>query len=288
MNRIAWIAVALGLWIRAADVPVAVVESVKGRTLLQAADRPSGSAAAPYQWLTAGTVVSVDPDAQITLILNDGSRWMLQSGAEARILPNGVETIRGRGEKLSALPPIPRMPKLAESRAAGAVRLRGDGRFSAYYPDGRANLLATSARFTFAAVAGATAYQVTATDDGGDEVFSARTSALQVQVPADTLRPGAVYNWSVRAIGAAGVVAEARATFGTLSETQSLERDEFRASVVSRMPRPAALALMAEVDSRLGLLAEARQELAEALQLSPGDASLRAAMDRLESLTKDP
>jgi hypothetical protein len=69
------------------------------------------------------------------------------------------------------------------------------------------------------------------------------------------------------------------ADFSTLSTEDALQRMAFASALDAKSNDPAALALLADIDLRLGLLAEACDEFSAALKQKPEDVTLQRALD---------
>jgi hypothetical protein len=118
-------------------------------------------------------------------------------------------------------------------------------------------------------------------DGDGRSIFQAETRAGCVPVPRGILEAGTWYRWELRGPKERGSFPVAEAEFHTLAR-DDLER---RTALESRLENEGdaqALALMAAVDRRLGLLAEAREELAAALAKAPENAELLGALEDLD------
>jgi GTPase involved in cell partitioning and DNA repair len=128
-------------------------------------------------------------------------------------------------------------------------------------------------------VEGATIYKVVISNPDGDEVFNIDTGQTVVDVSPDTLETGIRYSWRVRAIGAAGELGSGDAEFVTLSRESVEQRSTFAQGIGSVEPAM-RLALMADVDLHLHLLAEACDQFERALRLKPSDPEIKRASVR--------
>jgi hypothetical protein len=131
-------------------------------------------------------------------------------------------------------------------------------------------------KLSFSPVEGATIYNVVVTNSDGDAVFNINTGATAVDVSPDVLEPGARYSWRVRAMGVAGQLGTGDAEFVTLSRESAEQRSNFAKGIES-LEQATRFALMAEVDLRLHLLAEACEEFEKALRLNPDDPEIKRA-----------
>ena len=85
----------------------------------------------------------------------------------------------------------------------------------------------------------------------------------------------------MRTLDRIGQAARAVAEFVTLEEKPARARATLKASLDAAGDAP-SLALLAEIDRGLGLLAEARDGFRAALARAPGDSGLREALEALE------
>jgi hypothetical protein len=133
----------------------------------------------------------------------------------------------------------------------------------------------------FAPVPDASRYQVTVEDESAASVFQVETQSPTVHVLPGILKPGAKYYWHVRTLDRMGQVARGTAEFVTLTAETARARAAVKAAL-EVAGDAASLALLAELDRRLGLLVEACDEFRAALAKAPGDAALQQALERLE------
>ena len=132
---------------------------------------------------------------------------------------------------------------------------------------------------------GITEYHVEIEDDEGATVFHVSTQGGEVLVARDVLQPGRLYRWSVRG-GSAEGLARGEAEFSTLEVDAAKARQTLRESV-GTSEEVGGLALLAEVDRQLGLLLEARDGFARALERAPGASELSAALASIELQLRD-
>jgi hypothetical protein len=124
---------------------------------------------------------------------------------------------------------------------------------------------------------------VTIEDDSGNRILDTKTESTSVPVTAGTAEWGSHYSWQVRAFSSSIVIAQGGSDFTTLSAEEALPREEFAKAVGAKGNDPAALALLADVDLRLGLTAESCEEFSAALQKKPDDAALRRALESAQA-----
>jgi hypothetical protein len=97
------------------------------------------------------------------------------------------------------------------------------------------------------------------------------------------LKPAASYYWTVQALDRFGVAPRGRSEFTTLSAADSQFREALRTSVQGEASG-GALALLAEVDRRLGLYREALDGFRAQLARTPDDLAVQRALRRLEQM----
>lgn len=143
------------------------------------------------------------------------------------------------------------------------------------YPAAGAVGLPDKAILQYKAVPQAASYRITLEDEVGKVVWNTSTAATKISVPAGTLRAGAHYYWQVRAMRAGIEIGAGTEEFNTLSAADSLKREQFAQAARATGGDTMTLALLADVDLRLGLRAEACDELSTAMKESPGDPGLK-------------
>jgi hypothetical protein len=160
------------------------------------------------------------------------------------------------------------------------VRIRGEG-IEGIYPGRGATALASAVVLRFRNVEGARRYRIEVGDGAGTVVYSTETESTKLSLPADALRPGMSYHWSVSTMNRPGPMAQGEAEFTTLDADTARAREELRL-LVEKTGSEELTALLAGVDRELGLLAEARAELQSALRAAPMDTALAEALTALE------
>ncbi len=241
----------------------------------------------PLEWLPSGS--TLDCGNQTALVaLAGGRRFELSPGARVRVRADGLEVLAGAARELARVAPIPRVARLAAHEKAGtrsaAMRIRGR-RIRALYPREDAVTLAEATTLRFSLAPGITEYHVEIEDDEGATVFHVSTRGGEVLVARDVLQPGRLYRWSVRG-GSAEGLARGEAEFSTLEVDAAKARQTLRESV-GTSEEVGGLALLAEVDRQLGLLLEARDGFARALERAPGASELSAALASIELQLRD-
>jgi len=149
------------------------------------------------------------------------------------------------------------------------------------YPSNGDATIASSTRLRFEGPDTANGYVINLSDTDLGSVFTVTTTGSVVNVPPGVLEAGRAYLWSVTVSRVDGVRGQAFATsFVTLPASTVEDRDAFIASLRRNDPRD--LGLLAQVDKRLGLLMEARDELLAAIARAPRDGRLRRMLDDLD------
>jgi len=265
---------------------VAVVASLSGTAIMRAPGSHEKLAVSSLDWLSEGMTIEVGARSQAVLILLNGHRYELGAGAEATLTADAAPKITGSARELSPLPPIPKLAPIVAGSAptSGAVRIRGAAEISDLYP--RAGIVAVpdEVSLRFGAVPEAVSYRVVLENDGGDKLLNVTTESTEVPVPSRAIGMGAHYVWHVHAFRSGGVLIGAGgAEFTTLSAEGAQQRRDFASALGAGGGGAATLALLAEVDLRLGLVAEACDEFSAALKLKPDDAALHRALDSARS-----
>jgi len=266
-----------------ASEPIAIVISLTGKASFAAphADRRSLRL---YDRLPAGTTLEAGPRSRLALAFLNGLRYELRGHCRVTLRPNGLGAGTG---SLRALPPFPSLlglsPILAKDRPgprAGAVRIRAE-EISGLYPRDGATVPARAAFLRFQTVAGAKGYRIAVQDGQGRTVFETTVESPPVQVPARKLRAGLSYSWTVQTVDRPGPIARGEAELVILEADAAKAREEARKRLGAE--GPGFLPLLAEIDRRLGLLREAREELGAALRENPGDPALREALAEIDT-----
>jgi hypothetical protein len=245
--------------------PVAILYRVSGEALRTAPGR-SPQALRLFDRLPAGAVVELKPGARLALAFVTGRRYELSGPARVTL---GRGDLAARAGGVRALPPVPPLPRLAPvagdelpGPAMGAIRIRSE-EITGLYPSHGARSLASSTVLRFAGVEGTRRYSIAVEDERGEIVFSAETTASELPLPEDALRPETSYHWSVRTLDRPGLTTSGEADFATLDARTAQAREELRRFVASAGDEE-SLQLLAGVDRGLGLWAEAQAELRSA------------------------
>jgi hypothetical protein len=240
---------------------VAIIYQVSGETLRSAPGR-SPEPLRLFDCLPAGAILELKSGSRLALAFATGKRYELTGPARATLGKEDLAARSGGVRPLSSVPPL-RLSPIAEGEhpgpTAGAIRIRGD-EIQGLYPDRGARALASAVVLRFAGIEGAQRYWIEVEDGQGKVVYSAETASSELSLPADALRPGVSYHWSVRTIDRSGPVARGEGDFATLDAETARMREELR-RFVERAGDGEITSLLAGVDRELGLLAEARAEL---------------------------
>jgi hypothetical protein len=272
----------------AADEAAALVVSTAGRPAVSSTSGADTRPLDAFDWLPAGALVVSDLESSAVIALANGRRFEIGPDARVRVGGEALEVLKGRIREQPRVAPLPRLAALSPDAhpgsRAGALRIRGR-RIRDLYPAGDATTRADGAVLGFSTLPGIARYEVEVENEEGEVVFRAETPGSAVAVSPGALRPGARYRWQVKGASALGP-ARGEAEFSTLDEAESAARERLRASLDGAADA-GSLALLAEVDRGLGLLREARETFARALESSPGNLSLRAAIERIDAQMRD-
>lgn len=272
----------------ASDEAAALVVSATGQLIVAGASGRDSRPLRVFDWIPAGAIVRSGAQSGAVLALASGRRYDVGSDTSVRVDPESLEVLAGRCREQGRVAPLPRLAALSAAARpgtrAGALRIRGR-RIRDLYPAGEAAVPAEAAALRFSPLPGIARYTVEIDDEAGESVFRGETVDPVIAVPPGTLKPGARYQWLVRGASAQGP-ARGEAEFATLEANAAAARARLRTSLEGAEDA-ASLALLAEVDRGLGLLREARDTFARALEASPGDQALREAVERVEAQLRD-
>lgn len=241
-----------------------------------------------FDWLLSGTRLDVGPGARLDIAFRNGRRYHLEAGASATL---GAEDLTASAGPVTALPSLPPLPRLAPirpddpaGRRIGAIRLRGE-EVTDMYPSNGARALADQASLAFSPVKGRS-HLVRLRDDDGDTLLEEKTTGDLVAIPAGRLRSGAHYWWTVETIERTGPTRRVAGEFTTLTEEEQADRSRLHAAA-GEVPDVPVLLLMAEVDMALGLRAEGRQTIHQAVEKAYADERFQGVVPDLERRLAD-
>jgi hypothetical protein len=271
------------------DEAVAIVAGLAGRAIVRAPGAEAREVRL-FDWVRTGATVETASGSSLTLAFANGSRHELGASASATLSSSGLTRSSGPVKVLTPIPPLPQIAPLASDAQPGAraaaVRIRGK-RITGLYPRGEVTALPDETRLRFAPVPGATNYRVEIEDESGVVVFQAEVESPAVRVSPGVLKPAARYFWMVRTLRGSGSPSRGEAEFATLRAEVIESRARLRAAL-EKSDEAASLALLAEVDRELGLLAEAHDGFRAALDRTPDDAALSNALRQLEAALAEP
>ena len=237
-----------------------------------------------FDWVSAGSVIKVAQGSRLTLVFASGARYELGEKAQATAGTGSLASSSGPVRQIDRVPPFPPFSPIAKRARAGpqygAVRIRG-AVITHLYPDSGATTIADSTVLRFTPLPDASRYRVELQTANGASVFQVETQSPIVSISPGVLTPGAKYYWEVRTLDRIPQVARGAAEFATLDPDTVRARATLKESLEGAGDTP-SLALLAEIDRRLGLLVEARDALRAALAKAPHDVALREALDGLE------
>lgn len=272
----------------AVDAPefVAVVTNLSGHASVLT---PAGkkNAISLFSWLPAASIIETSAASALTLVFANGNRYEVSERTRLSLTRSGPNILTGSVRALDPLPPIPRLAAIANAAQAGAragaIRLRGESGARIYnmYPRFDTKSLPDHTILRFDAVPGATRYVVKLEDESGHSVFDAATQLTAIAVPASVLRPGSRYRWEFCTVDRTGPPVQGEEEFSTLSEEDIRQRAALYAAL-QKQDDAASLALMADVDQRLGLWSEAREEFRAAIAKIHTDSSYRQALTEMD------
>ena len=234
-----------------------------------------------YQRLVPGSEIRTADDSEVTMVFQDGQRWVVEASSLAVIEPRRARVRSGSMRRLEPVPARAVMPPLARpGKYLGAGRIRQQDSSEAapdLYPRD-ATLLIEDAVVRFTPVEGVELYRVEVIDPSGAEVFAVETEATAVRVPAFRLEPEAVYYWRVSS-GDRGLLGGG--FFRALGEDDTRVRGQLAAQV-ERSGDPGLSLLLAELDHHLGLRLEACANLPRTDLGRPADGTLEKTLARYD------
>lgn len=231
--------------------------------------------------LTEGTWLEVNA-GRVGLAFASGKRYVLLESARALL---GKKDFAGASHFLELPRVKPRAfgpifagtPMYLTEIAGTPIRTE---RIRGLYPRLGAATPAGHTTLRFDAVDNAGRYQVEVFDEEGKTVFATPTTDVTVSVPTAKLRAGVRYSWRVRTLDRPGPAAAGQADFVTLTLKVAREWEAMRRELGHGEE---SLPLLALIDQKLGLFAEARTDLEEAIRQSPEEPGLREALSQIEA-----
>ena len=268
-----------------ASTPIAaLISELSGTASITSTPAAGTNNARRFDAIDVGATLETGPESRAVIVLAGGRRFALGPKARATIAAKHLAAASGPITELPPLPPMPRIVALDESRPKGppgGVRLRA-GAITGLRPFHTVTLAErTTLRFT--PVSGASKYAVEIEDDSGRRIFAVESTTPEVVVPVRVLEPGTSYYWTVRTLDKFGGAARGTSEFRTLSADEAQVRQALRRALTAD-DSGSNLALLAEIDRRLGLDQEALDGFRAALARQPDDLDIQRAVRRLETL----
>jgi hypothetical protein len=260
----------------------AIISELSGGAAMRATPPAPRSQAQRFDALPLGATLELGAGARGVLVLAGGRRFALGPNARVTIATNQLTSTSGPVQELASLPTLPRIAALDASRPAGppgAVRLRGPV-ITGLRPS-HAVVLVEPLTLRFNPADGASRYAVEVDDDAGKRIFAGESTAPAIDVPAGMIAPGGLYYWTVRTLDRTGGEARGAGQFRTVTVDDARLREALRRSLATDA---GAVALLAEIDRRLGLYPEALAGFRAALARTPDDPAIQRAIRWLEAI----
>lgn len=245
----------------AEDAPsAAVVYLLVGKATASAPSAANARPVATFDWLASGTRIDVARSSRARLALANGDRFELADGAHAVVLDGQLEKAAGVVKRLPSIPDLARLRPLLGSHETqpAAVRVRGD-EISNLRPNGDVRVLADAAVLRFEPLVDGASYDVEIEQEGAGLVFRATVAGGRLAVPRGLLKPGERYGWRVAGPGRSGARAQGESELVTLSDAAARARMALH-DALAKGGDPSDLALLSEIDRRLGLVSESQDE----------------------------
>ena len=237
-----------------------------------------------FDAISSGMSLEIGPTARGVVVLVNGDRLELGPKARATFTVTGLSSSSGPIKALPRLPVLPKLAALGESRPKGppgGVRLRGE-RISGPRPFGSVILNARAPTLAFTPVTGASRYLVEVDNAEGQRIAGGETTRPEFVVPEGVLGPGATNSWTVQTLDKVGGTARGAGQFTTLSSEDARARAALHATLSSNDSE--SVALLAEIDRRLGLYPEALAGFRAALAGAPKNPAILEAIRSIEEL----
>jgi hypothetical protein len=271
----------------AAEEPAAgVLASVTGTATVM---YPRGGAtpAHLFDWLKAGASIQTAAGAKVLVVLMNGAKYEVGERSRATLEKGTVHKVSGDLRRLPGLTEIPKLAAIADklgTTKGGSVGVRND-KLEHCYPSPDAAILPGQNTFSFEPNPIVTAYVIEIGSDAGTVIHRAESSGTPVTAPPGLLQPGATYYWEVRGVASGRDRSLCGGEFTILSAEDETRRASFRAAVQSSSDAD-GLALLAEIDLRLRLLREAKEEFTEALSKSSTPEAIRTELREIEKVMR--
>jgi hypothetical protein len=273
------------LLLAAAEEPAAgVLASVTGTATVM---YPRGGAmpAHPFDWLKTGASIQTEAGAKVLVVLVNGAKYEVGERSRATLEKGTMHKVSGDLRRLPGLTEIPKLAAISDklsSTRGGVVRIRGT-KLKQCYPAPGVAILPGESTFAFDPAANITSYVMEIENGEGNVIHRAESSGGPIHVAAGVLQPGANYYWEVG--GGVPDSPKCGGEFSVLSSEDEASRQIFR-SAVQNSGEADGLAILAEIDRRLGLLREAREEFNAALSKSSTPDAIRAKLREIERVMR--
>lgn len=290
LRRLSWVLMA-GLATTAAfaedqvDTDVALVCWLEGEVTVRVTDSDGPVRLSLFDRLSPGSEIRTSADSEVTLVLLDGRRFVLEEESVVSLTIDRIQASQGSIRWLAAVPELRDLAPLTRADEPGvrmgASRLRDtllplSTQELRMEPSSGAAVVADSAELRFEAD-GRGEYVIEVTDAVGNVVFEARSKSAEISLPPDRLEPGQLYYWQVsRVHGSRQILGDA--LFRTISREEGASR-----SRLIRAARDSADAglemILVAVDLQLGLHREACRRLESSAAEAAGDLLDAALVD---------
>ena len=240
-----------------------------------------------FDWLKPGCSLQAEKDARAVVVLQNGARYEIAERSRGTLEKDMFRVVAGNVHRLSSLPEIPKLAAIKDGQSStrsGAVRIRGP-KLTHCYPPANASVVARDSIFSFQPATQVTSYVIEIENSAGVVIHRVETPGPSVTVPRGILEPGATYYWEVQGLVSDATPPQCGAEFSVLT----IEDEKRRAALKDAVEHSGdadSLALLAEVDLRMGLLREARNEFAAALGQSSTPAAIRSALVEIDALMR--
>lgn len=233
-----------------------------------------------FDKLSRGTVLQTGADSGLKLFFAKGGRFALGANARARVEGSALRATSGVVTRLAPLPATLALSLIAPADDPGerfpTYRIRTQ-ELTGIYPRGAVTLEPERAILRFNPVGGQPSYLVRVTESrSGDTIYSLTTTASEIQIPADRLKPGRRYQWQVETVGRIGPKAEGTGGFLTYTSEAKRARADLDKTLAGE-PELDALLVKIAVDLNLGRFREVYEGLREAARKLPEDSGLAQA-----------
>jgi hypothetical protein len=277
----------LALSFLAAEEPAAgVLASVAGSVTVTEPGGHTGKAHV-FDWLKVGATIRTEAGARVLVVLENGARYELGERVSAKLERGNLHVVAGDVRRLPGLTEIPKLAAIADTvstKHGGVVRIRGP-KLQHCYPVANAAILSNQPTFSFQPITGVTSYVIEIENEEGKVVQRRESPGTPVTLPAGVLNAGSMYYWEARGVEPQGDGPQCGGEFSVLAAQDEERRAAFKTAVQNSGDAD-SLALLAEIDWRLGLLREAQGEFTAALQGTSAPEGIRSALLQIDALMR--